>query len=223
MILLHEQLKAEANFLQGVIEDVFKIPVSVSEHDLTAFLQKISEVEDFYSDDPNSNGQLGKQYQDKAVLLLTTREIFGCFDMNAPFSADEQWSFAATSEDGPYHLVSTSRLKENSERYFRRIELLAIHELGHELVGEQKDYKDAYWVNAVTGRRCPLGRHCDCNRCVMYEVMAIETPDPKQEYLELDGDLRDDAGLDDHLERVAADWFCGRCKANICVPLPYFA
>lgn len=223
MIVLHEQMKNEAEVVKVEIENVYRIPVRVFESDLTPFLQEIAEVADGYSNDPNAD-QLAKEYQDKAVLLLTKLDVFGCDDVFSPFSKDDQWAFAGTSEDGTYHLVSTARLNANHDLYLRRLRLLAIHELGHKLVANQEHYKEAHWVNAETGRRCCLGPHCDANHCVMYEVVDIETPQPERGYLELGcGDRRYDAGLDDHLERVGAGWFCCRCKPNICVPLPYLA
>ncbi|HYR75893.1 MAG TPA: hypothetical protein VEM96_08625 [Pyrinomonadaceae bacterium] len=231
MILLHEQMENdEAEFLKGVIEGVYKIPVRVSDYNLDPFFEKISATGEFYCNDPNLNGQLAKQFQGKAVFLLTRRDIFVC-NMLAPFSKADQWAFGGTSESGPYHTVSIGRLMGQTstaasslsidrDRYLRRLELLAIHELGHNIVHNQGHYKKAHYVNATTGERVCLGRHCDVNTCVMYEVIELRTPPCDQEYLELDGERRCDAGLNEHLDRVNVDWFCVNCKDKLHLNIP---
>lgn len=221
LILLHEQLQREANYLKAVIEKVYEIPVRVLERDLEPFLYQITK--DCYSHDPNLNGEIGKQYQDKAVLLLTRRDIFALGKMFSQFSEADQWVFAGTSKGCPYHLVSTARLKgegTDEKQYFRRLELLAIHELGHTIVSNQDHYQEAYWVNATNGHRVPLGTHCIYSTCVMYESIDVSKPRPDQEYLFLDRE-RYDAGLDEHLARVNVDcWFCGKCSDKLHANIP---
>ena len=115
-------------------------------------------------------------------------------------------------------VVSTARLKGkesvSQEHYLRRVELIAVHEVGHDLI-QASHYRNTTWVNTGTGYRFSLGPHCTDNQCGMYEIVDIKAPPASEGYLRLGRERRYDAGLDDVLERMHPDFLCGRCSSSI--------
>jgi predicted Zn-dependent protease len=110
---------------------------------------------------------------EKKVLVLTHRDIYA---NNS--SKNDDWIFGYCS--GNLTLASTARMKRfdsqpssvlevPEELYFRRLETLAIHEIGHGVV-RAPHLQLATWVNAQSGGELWLGMHCTDNTCVMYEV-----------------------------------------------------
>ncbi|HXQ20404.1 MAG TPA: hypothetical protein VN812_01935 [Candidatus Acidoferrales bacterium] len=98
---------------------------------------------------------------------------------------------------------------------------MTIHELGHDLVKEAPHHQEATWVNVRNGTSIPLTPHCDDNACAMYEVVDVTAPPKSEGYLKLGNKCLYDAGLDEHVGRLRADWFCTRCRDHIVVADSY--
>lgn len=227
MILLHERMQSEATHLKGLIEEVFAIPVRVLEESLERFFVPLPEFEG-YSCVPKM-ALLAEEFPDTAVFLLTPRDLY--LDDK---SKDDDWVFAANfgPNFGQFSVVATARIMGrdskprssliiNKELYLRRLSLMTIHELAHDLVKEASHHQDASWVNVRNGTAMPLGPHCDDNSCAMYEVVDITAPSNDEGHLKLGNKLLYDAGLDQQLDRLRADWFCSRCKDNIVIGESY--
>jgi hypothetical protein len=133
---------------------------------------------------------------------------------------------------GQFSVVTTARLRGTDSRprrslnverelYLRRLSLMTIHELSHDLINGASHHQEAAWVNARSGAETSLGPHCDDNSCAMYEVVDISAPPRDDGYLRLGNKCLYDAGLDEHLERLRADWFCPRCRDCIVIPELY--
>jgi hypothetical protein len=172
MILLHERMVDEATHLKQVIEHVFPIPVLVVEGNLDRFFDPLPEVEGFYC--LPKKELLLQEFPGAAVLCLTRRDLYG-----GNQSKDDQWVFGAIPSEGHHSAVATARLMglDSSPRdslnidpdlYLRRLSLVAIHELAHDLV-EAPHYRDAAWVSVRNGTSMPLGPHCTDHSCAMYE------------------------------------------------------
>lgn len=231
MIFLHERMQSEAKKLKELIADVFKLPVCVVEDNLDRFFYPIPKFGG-YSCRPRSD-VLEKEFPNTAVFILTSRDLYSDGD-----SKDDDWVFGASI--GKFSVVATARLMgiDNIPRtslavdeglYLRRISLMTIHELGHDLIRELvghdlkklHHYQIASWVNVRRGYEVRLGEHCDDNHCAMYEVVDITTPSKSEGYLKLGSKYLYDAGLDQHLGRLRSDWFCSRCKNHIVITDEY--
>lgn len=215
-------MKDEAAHLKGLIEEVFAIPVRSLEDDLDRFFDPLPKFEGYWY--IPKTYLLKQEFPDTAVFLLTRRDIY-----YGETSKDDEWAFGATPMEGPFFVAATARLMGPDSRprmslgidyglYLRRLSCMTIHELGHKLVQNAPHQQNAFWVNVRRNTEDWLGHHCDDNSCVMYEVVDIIAPPEDEGYLKL-GDARlYDAGLDEHLARLRADWFCSRCRNHIVIP-----
>jgi predicted Zn-dependent protease len=187
MILLHEQMQMEATHLKPIIEDVFGVPVHTLGDDLDRFFVQLPKFEGYLCD--LRLNVLYQEFPRSAVLLLIRRDLY--MDLE---SREEGWVLGVNL--GPFSVVSTARLmgSDNSPRmslavdedlYLRRVALMAVHELGHDLVRQVHHYIDVTWVSLRTKHEQKLGPHCPDNSCAMYEVVDITAPPPEEGYLTL--------------------------------------
>lgn len=222
MILLHEQMRSEATYLKGLIEDVFALPICMVEDSLNRFFDPLPEFEG-YLYKPKMD-LLEKEFINTAVFILTKRDLY-----DIGYSRDDEWVLGGSF--GKISVVTVARLmgKDSTPRtslevareiYLRRVSLMTIHELGHDLV-KAPHHQESSWVNIRNGYEVRLGRHCDDNHCAMYEVVDITTPPQSEGYLKLGSKHLYDAGLDQHLDRLQANWFCSRCKDHIVITDEY--
>jgi hypothetical protein len=220
MILLHDKMPEEAAHLKDVIEHVFGIPVVVLSDNLDRFFVPLPRVEGYFYL-PNKQVLL-QEFPKTAVLLLTPRDLYG-----GDQSKDDQWVFGAAPYDGHYCVVATARLmgSDNTPRtslaidtdlYLRRLSLVTIHELAHDLV-KASHYQSAFWVNAQNGDSMELGPHCVDHSCAMYEVVDVTAPPKDEGYLQLGNEQFYDAGMDEQLQRLRDDWFCSQCREHIVI------
>lgn len=78
--------------------------------------------------------------------------------------------------------LPSGRLTIPKTDYFRRLQILAVHEVGHDVV-RASHHKEASWVNIRSGRSLSLGSHCGDNTCSMYEVVDVQSPPGDEGYL----------------------------------------
>ena len=220
MILLHEGMPDEAAHLQRVIKQVFNIPVLVLEDDLDRLFIPLPRVQGFHY--LPTKEILLQEFPGAAVLCLTRRDLY-----QGDQSQDDQWVFGAIPYDGHHSAVATARLmgNDNSPRtspnigkdlYLRRLSLVAVHELAHDLVNAPH-YQNAAWVNVRNGISMSLGPHCTDHSCAMYEVVDVTAPPADEGYLQLGDSCFYDAGIDELLARLRPDWFCPRCRDHLVI------
>jgi predicted Zn-dependent protease len=222
MILLHERMNGEAIHLKKLIEEVFAIPVRLLEDRLDRLFVPLPKFEGYLCEPKTI--LLKQEFPDTAVFLLTQRDLYG-----GDASKDDEWMFGGNFDQ--FSVVATARLmgRDSTPRstlaldrdvYLRRLSLMTIHELGHDLIKNAPHHQEASWVNIRSGTSMPLGRHCDDNSCAMYEVVDISAPTRDEGYLELGNQCVYDAGVDEHLGRLRVDWFCARCRDYVVSPIP---
>lgn len=220
MMLLHEFLPDEAAVVKSAIESTLRLPVRPVECDLSEYFVPIPGREAFESR-PNLQTLLAR-FDGVAVQLLTRRDIH-----DPELGPDVAWLFGASL--GPWSIVSVSRLFEpgaiasgrrNIELVHKRLQVLALHEIGHDLV-KGAHLVDATWVDARTCERASLGRHCADARCVMYAVIDLKAPSTQIEYLLVGDRIASDAGLDDLVQRLHEAWYCERCIQSMSVSPDY--
>jgi predicted Zn-dependent protease len=222
MILLHERMNEDAEHVKTVIEDLFEIPVSLVEDNLDQLFTPIPQFQGYYY--VPKTDLLSQRVGATITVILTPRDIYG-----GDKSKDDEWAFAANV--GQFSVLATARLMgpDNTPRsslcvernlYLRRLSLMTVHELGHDLI-KAPHYKNAAWVNVQNGISMPLGPHCDDNSCAMYEVVDVITPPRDEGHLLLGDERLYDAGMDEHLARLRADWFCSRCRDHIVISDAY--
>jgi len=222
MIFVHERMQCEAIHLKMTIEKVFAVPVFVVEDTLDRLFVPLPRFEGYFYE-PRRD-LLKQEFPDMAVLLLTRRDLY---DDGA--SKDDEWVLGGSF--GQFSVVGTARLMGHdsaprtslavdNQLYLRRVTLMTIHELGHDLI-KAPHHQVATWVNARTSYEVQLGRHCDDNSCAMYEVVDITSPPADEGYLKLGNERLYDAGVDKHLARLRSDWFCPRCREHVVVTEPY--
>lgn len=225
MILLHEQMREEAAHLAGLIKEVFAIPVRILEDGLERFFVSLPKVDGYYYI-PKIE-LLIQEFPGAAIFLLTKRDIY-----YGDTDKDNQWAFGATPEDGPFFVAATARLMGidsrprtslgiDHELFLQRLSYLTIHELGHKLIKDAPHHENAFWVNIRQKTSDRLGPHCDDSTCAMYEVVDIVAPAKDEGYLKLGDSCLYDAGLNEQLARLRADWYCARCRNHIFIPDSY--
>lgn len=219
-------MQDEAAHLKRLITEVFGIPVHLLEDGVKRFLIPLSKVEGHYYI-PKTD-LLRQEFPNAAVFLLTRTDIY-----YGETNQDDQWAFGATPVEGPFFVAATARLMGYDSRpraslnidygvYLRRLSYLTIHELGHDLIKNAPHHQNAFWVNVRHNTSDLLGSHCDDNSCAMYEVVDIIAPPKDEGYLKLGDTPLYDAGLDEQLARLRADWFCSRCRGHIVIQDLYF-
>lgn len=215
-------------YLAGELEKLFSLPVRVVNGNLESIAKSTPSRSGIFIPRQKELEEIFPDVATIPTIVLTERDLF---DID-PECEQPSWLYGDVN--GNVQTTSTRRIRtwdgSPSEEievpedfYLKRILSTVIHEMGHDIV-KGKHFKEALSVNAKTGEEYPLGPHCDDPRCVMYEVIAIRSPDPEDSYMILreelpDGSVRDekrfDAGNDDQLERMHEDWFCKRCREAI--------
>lgn len=227
MRILHEGLPEEASVVAQALKDVFGIETDISEDSFDGVFAPIPEFDGFdysYYEVISAISSRGINASKQAVLVLTPRDLY--MDKQ---SKDDDWIFGYAIRG--LSLVTNARMKryDNSpsdslevppELYHKRIAVLAVHEVGHD-VAKAPHHKFASWVNSKTGHSLNLGPHCTDNGCAMYEIVDIKAPPESEGYMLLGEEKRYDAGLDDVLERLKPGWFCGQCRSAIRIDEKY--
>jgi len=223
MIILHENLQKEAERVASTFEEVYKIKSELLNESLEGIFKPIPEFEGF-SESADKIWYVLKSILNKAVLVITDRDIYA--DNK---SKEDDWVFGYCV--GNLSLASLSRLKRQDsqpsrkieipmESYLKRIDLLSLHEIGHDVV-KAKHFELAKWINAKTGKELALGHHCTDNKCAMYEIVDVNSPPKEQGYMLLGNQRVYDAGIENILERIYPNWFCNRCSESIVIDEKY--
>jgi len=223
MIIVHENLTEESEEIARVFREVYGFDSVLHNRDLTSAFLPIPQFNGFWCSENELYEHLN-EFDRKKFLVVTPRDVYAGDE-----SKEDDWIFGY--KWGNLTLASTARMKREDnlpsdelvvprEKYIKRLEVLAIHEVGHEVV-KAKHFKDAVWVNAKTGHQLSLGPHCTDNTCVMYEVVDINSPPKEEGYMLLGDEMKYDNGLNQVVERLTPDWFCGRCKESIAIDESY--
>lgn len=230
LTILHEALQEEAQEVEKALKEVYGLKSKLINKNLEGLFPVIPEFNGYFPlgwhgiDFASSFGN--------AVLILTPRDLYG--DNK---SKEDDWVFG-----GAYHgnelgkdlcvsIISNARMKRYNSQpseiievpkplYFKRICTTAVHEIGHDVV-KASHLKQAKLVNAKTGYEFELGPHCDDNKCVMYEIIDINSPPKEQSYLLLGEEKKYDAGLDETIKRMYPTWLCEKCKASVKIDNKY--
>jgi hypothetical protein len=214
MILVHEHMPREAEDTAIVLKEVYGIESVLIEDSLDKVFVPIPEFQGFVQ----SYYELIDHFKiaaSKKLMVLTPKDIY-----ISNQNKDDEWIFGYQVAN--LAVISTARMKRSDsqpssilevpyELYKKRLQYLAIHELGHDIIQAQH-FRPASWVNAKTGNVVALGDHCTDNGCVMYEINDIQSPAPETGYLLLGDEQRFDSGLDPTIARLGPDWFCRRCS-----------
>ena len=203
--------------------EVYGFDSELVDRDLMQAFAAIPEFDGFWSSSSQLN-QFLSEYGGNKVLVLTPKDIYA-----NNVSQNDDWIFGYCARN--ITLASTARMKRwdsepstvlevPEEQYLRRLETLAIHEIGHDVV-LAPHFQLATWVNDQTGHELWLGQHCTDNTCVMYEIVDIRAPPKEEGHMRLGTEKKYDAGLDDVLERLNPKWFCDKCRPLIKIDESY--
>jgi hypothetical protein len=215
MIIVHEDLTKEAERIAQRFRRIYGFDSKLINRDLTpAFVG----IFNGFWDSSEQLKKLLREYANKKILVITPKDIYA-----NNVSQKDDWLFGYCS--GDLTLVSTARMKRfdnkpsvtlevPEEQYMKRLEALAVHEIGHDVV-KAHHFQQASWVNGQTGYELHLGPHCTDNTCVMYEIVDITAPSREEGHMQLGTEKKYDAGLDDVLGRLGPNWFCDKCKSSI--------
>lgn len=228
MIILHEGLYLEASHIAKTLEKALSIRSSLREDDLTSLFEPIPEFNGFWHSCNRISQHFYESTKRKKVLVLTSKDIY--FSNK---SKDDDYCFGYDQDDPPKTcvVVSTARLKGTDDRprqelevmqeiYLKRLSVIALHEIGHEIV-KGNHLKEAIWVNSETGYSIPTDVHCPNNGCVLYQVSEIQTPPPEKGYIKVGDEKRFDTGLDDLISRLTPDFFCEDCRNSMTINEKY--
>ena len=230
MLIVHENMFEEASVIAEVVNNTYGIESSIKSIDLRDVFIPIPEFDGYLIFINEVELALRKFLAEigsgieKAVFVLTPRDLF-----LEKGSRDDDWVFGYNS--GKNSVVSVARLKREDNRpsdtlqvhkdlYRARLKLLGVHEIGHDIV-KGKHMQSATCVNAKTGYESSLGAHCTDNTCVMYEVIDIKTPKSNEGYMVLGTEKRFDAGLDDLILGLRADYLCSDCGNSVKIDESY--
>lgn len=236
MIIIHENAPFEAKLVAKEAKKHFGIETGLVEGKVNELFFKIKNFSgESYMINPLTVDHL-KRTLGAAFMVLTPRDLY-----NLDSSQGDDWILGG--QYGLASIVSLARMKTQTgvpsegicidlEKYSRRVSLLCLHEIAHDLINANKPshLKDAYWVNAATGYRQRLGMHCLDNRCLVYETVDVVTPTAEQGWLLFEDEedskkgtsvKRFDAGIDDNAQRLYPELFCERCRAVSRVPAEY--
>lgn len=228
MIIVHEGLKAEAQHIASVFEEFLSLKPSLESANLEPLFKPIPKFNGFSQSCNELRQSIHERTKEKVIAVLTPRDIYF-----SDKSQEDDWCFAY-AEGNQRRLtivISTARLKgEDSqpmqkleipkELYFERLKVLALHELGHDIVNGQH-LRKAFWANAKTGYSIDTGYHCPNNNCALYQVGDIQTPKPTEGYIRIGKTKKFDTGLDDLISRLSPNYFCDQCTASIKIDRKY--
>jgi len=239
MIILNEHLGQEADEVADKLNETYGFSpwIDCKTHDffdkfLTCVQRPTDLPKGILSTSLELRRKLKDEYgKDKKVLVLTQRDIFDSDNPNH-VDFDEDWLFSFSF--GKLSMISTARLKRpdnkpsnelqvSEDLYMKRLQALAVGEIGLGFIHNPAHFKDAIWVNTTKGNRLKLGPSCTNNSCAMYGVVDIKAPHADEGYMLLGKEKRYDAGLDNLLERLGdrPDWLCKRCRDSVKVGKEY--
>lgn len=233
MIIVHENMPQEAVAVSEALKTAYGIESLVEPIDLEGVFTPIPDFNAYDSSSINVAIALRKYRQEtgklgKSVLVLTPKDFYMCDDP-AQLSRDDDWAFAYNC--GDFSVLSGARMKSDNgqptsalqvpnDTYLKRMALMGVHEVAHDVV-QGKHLLPAFWVNEATGHEMRLGPHCPDNTCALYEVVDIKTPKPDQGHLKLGSMKKFDAGLDEVLQRLRLDYLCGDCRNSVRIDESY--
>ncbi len=230
MLIVHENMPGEASIIAGALRDAYGIGSDIEHVNLEGVFTPIPEFGGYLASGVQVTLALQKFKSErgkgvgKATLVLTPRDLYSGND-----SREDDWIFGYNI--GDISVASSARMKRpdgqpssdvqvERDLYLRRLKVLAVHEIGHDVV-QGEHLQLATWVNVQTGHELWLGRHCTDNTCVMYEVADIRTPKPTEGYIRLGTEKRFDAGLDEVIQRLRPDYLCGDCRDAVKIDTGY--
>jgi predicted Zn-dependent protease len=228
MIIIHDNILLEAEAVSRRLKEVFGFDNKILFRNLDDIFVPIAKFNGFDHSSINVCDLKSGEFKSNSILILTPKDLY-----QASKEKEEDWIFGYCLSGSGITVASTARMKRydskpsNSlevptELYLKRIEQLAVHEVGHDVV-KASHFKMAKCVNPKTGYTNDLGEHCTDNRCVMYEMIDMKIPSPEENYLLLGDEKRFDAGLDDQIKRMYPEWFCERCRKSIHLDKSYFS
>ncbi|MBM3247309.1 hypothetical protein FJZ17_02095 [Candidatus Pacearchaeota archaeon] len=216
MLILHENLQLEAQRIRERFLGLFGFESELIQADLTPGFKPIPQFNGFYISERElarlSGSNKGR------VIVLTSKDLY-LDDKNK----EEDWIFGYCSPR--IILVSTARMRKPQESqskkhevareaYLKRVETIAVHEIGHSLV-DPSHFLPTRWVNARTGYQLDLGEHCPEESCVMHQVVDVTSPKKGEGYLLVGDKKAYNAGLDELIRRLKRDPFCKRCRDTL--------
>lgn len=228
MIIIHEDLEKEAQAVAEALMQHWGIDSTIQGRIHEELFRRIPEFSgESYMENPMKVDEFSRFLGERAALILTPRDLYH----DQARSQKDDWVLG--SNYGLINFASVARLRGANgnptqkievplERYFRRLNALCMHEVGHHITDSRhaKHMKMAFWA-PVVGDPLPLGLHCTDNKCLMYEVVDVKTPpreegclvlvDPNDENCE-HAEERYDAGLDECIDRQYSDLLCGKCR-----------
>lgn len=178
-VLFERGLEKEAKTVRNALRKVYGVKCATEESDLSGLLRWGKILGGYVI-------RRTKKFKNK--IALTKKELF---PYGSKSKADD-WIFGYSTNQKSF-IISVKRLKSDPKLYRKRLESIAVHELGHWLVKHTKHYKLFVWVNPKTGHRLNLGMHCMDKRCVMSQTVDIRQ-------------------LDAHLKNAYKGYFCKKCR-----------
>lgn len=203
MLIVHEGLEREAKRIRRELLRVFDIPVEIEELDLEGVFPSVKKGF-FWS--PSARFLM---QDSRARLILTSRDLYWSEN-----PSEDDWVFGVSYLPSAVCSVSTARLEQNRRGYLDRLCSIAVHEAGHSVV-RGRHLRNAYYVNAQSGKKFFMGPHCHDSRCVLYPSIDMRAPSSDESYLRFGKDKRFDGGLDELVKRRYPDWFCKKCKDSV--------
>jgi predicted Zn-dependent protease len=229
MIIVHENLPREAHSVANAAMEVYGFASEITGWDFSNEFRRTPKFDAYFESHLPS---LRKAFPSREVLALTGRDIYSDprqtildGDQEPRDLEDDDWIFGY-SNNNHRGVVATARLggrtsspaqtiEVSVEQYLRRVDVMAVHEIGHSIV-RAAHFQEATWVNVRGKRESSLGEHCTDNSCAMYEVVDLRAPDREEGYVQLAGEKRFDAGLDDLIERMDPNaYLCKLCRRSL--------
>ena len=227
MKIFHENLPEEAEHIRKSIKNVYSIDARIFDRELDNLFIGIPKFGgDCFLPSPTHDKKVNEPLDDPSLdLILTSRDLYGRMD-----NKDSDWGFALSYHPKMKIFVSTLRLKGTDSSptknlqvppnvYLARLGLMGVHEVGHIVLRNPAHFQEAFYVDDKGGE-LPLGKHCIDNRCVMYEVIDVSTPEAG--YMRLGGKKVYDATINGVLDRICPDWLCRQCKDSVSIKAEYF-
>jgi predicted Zn-dependent protease len=229
MIILYKNLEKEAIEISKTLSKVYGFNSQTTYKNLDGLFTPM--FDGFKSElTAEKLESVSTEFNGKAVLILTKRDLYSKED-----DRNEDWVFGLNQEEPYSHIsvVSNARIKRYDNQlsqeievpfdlYIKRLKALSVHEIGHDVV-KASHYQQAKWINIRKKNYEPqrLGEHCIDNSCVMYATVDIKAPPKEEGCLQLGGEKKYDAGLDDVLGRIYPKWFCCKCLEAILIDEKY--
>jgi len=189
-IYFEQGLKEEALFIENAVFSVYQTTGILVQEDRSRYLRYNQAVGGY------EPGGLPKMLS----LTLTAKDLFN----SNSISAEDDYLYGFANQCA---WVSVCRLRSKNDRpvleveidepmYSQRLEHVAIHELGHIAVRDQKHFREYIITNKTTRHQTNTGEHCTDKRCVMSQFDDLKF-------------------LDEHIDKRYPKYFCLQCQASI--------